>query len=204
MFITAILILFLMLEVLIIFEFQTIGMIPVDLVFACVGLPILIMLIKKRKTLQANRISNSSNIFLFIYFFFIISERIPTIVCVFVPLYDRLYQFWIDAEPISVLILIGIHFLGLYIFWRDKQIEKPLNKWIIFSIIIGLFKLLIRYKLGHFPLWVYRYYGIFDFAAIFCWLIAIDSFLKLKCENENAELTGSALYQPLLHERVTW
>ena len=193
MLIASIFVLFFLIDVLCVFHFYTIGMIPVDIIISSCGTIFVILIIRYRVEFSLQKQNTTLVIFFVFYLILFVLFRFVNSMYRIALMITKTDSFIYPYENSAILLLIIMSVVLIVILARDNKLETQVKRWIMVSIWISVVKLIIHFRLSIFSFLVYRYYGLLDFAVIFCWLLAIDNLMKLKYEHDISNTTTTII-----------
>ena len=172
-------ILFFGVDILLVSNFQILGMIPMSFLVAGTGVFLIFYLLRHNKIFKID--SRSSFLFnLFVPYIILISffNLVRGTYPVFSPAVHFSTEKWF---AITSLIYKVIFILSLIVFFSAFSmlfLKHSLNRWVFYSAAIALIRYGIPIFLKILPPLLYRYFGVFDLIMLFGWLMIISTFIK--------------------------
>jgi hypothetical protein len=185
-------ILFFMLDILIIHDFSTLGMIPIGHLVAGVSLFMILFLRKKSKMFPEDDNRWGVYTFFIVYVYSILFTNLFVNIGVISFIYPKLELNVLSYYMDFYLLAFSVFYLYLYRngLWKNED----LSKWMRWSIIFGLLKPALHVVIFEIPISIYRYWGIVDLAMLFCWLMIITGLIKLEHDSGHTKIRNTFVY----------
>ena len=166
-------ILFFALDILLVTQFEALGMVPMNYFVAGVGVFFLVRL--RNHLLVKERDANGRWVYLFFYLFILFISVFNLISGIFSFLHPHefLSRIWLQAENWTNYTLILFALFLSYKILRSAPRENFFFKWLLFSSIAGVVRFGMLLPFIKTPIILYRYLGIFDLIMVFGWLMII-------------------------------
>ena len=172
-------ILFFTLDILLVSNFEVLGMIPMNFLVAGTGLFSFFYLLRHNKFLKINsRFYFFSKLFLSYIILISLFNLVQGAYPVFSSFIYLSKEKWFAISSLLNKIPFVFSLVILFIAFFILPLKSSLNCWIFYSAATGLVRYGILVLVKTLPPLLYRYYGVFDLIMLFGWLMIINTSIK--------------------------